>query len=54
MIVQINIPDNAIKQDDIIDNNDILNLIDSGFYYMARVSGHYNLERAEIKLSIKE
>lgn len=31
MIVQIDIPDNAIKQDEIVDSKDILNLIDSGF-----------------------
>lgn len=54
MIVQINIPDNAIKQDEITDSKDILNLIDSGFYYMARVSGYYNLEKTDIILSIKE
>lgn len=54
MIVQIDIPDTAIKQDEIIDGKDILNLIDSGFYYMARVSGHYHLSTTEIKLSIKE
>lgn len=54
MIIQIDIPDDAIKQDEITDNKDILNLIDSGFYYMARVSGCYNLSKIDIKLSIKE
>lgn len=54
MIIQIDIPDDAIKQDEIVDSKDILNLIDSGFYYMARVSGCYNLEKTKIKLSIKE
>ena len=54
MTIQIHIPDNAIKQDEITDSKDILNLIDSGFYYMARVSSYHNLEKTDITLSIKE
>ena len=54
MIVQIDIPDDAIKQDDIVDSKDILNIIEGGFYYMASVGSHYHLSTTEIKLSIKE
>jgi hypothetical protein len=54
MIVQIDIPDDAIKQDRITDNKDILNIIEGGFYFMANIGNHYHLRTTKIKLSIKE
>lgn len=54
MIVQIDIPDDAIKLDDIDDSKDILNIIEGSFYFMASIGSHHHLRTTEIKLSIKE
>lgn len=51
MVVQIDIPDDAIKQED-IENEDILNAIESSVYYMFRVVGNYHIEDSKIKFSI--
>lgn len=53
MIVQIEIPDDAIKQEGDVDNDDIINTIDSGVHYMFRVYSYYHISNSDIKISIK-
>lgn len=52
MILEVNIPDEAIKADD-VDTEDVINLIESGIRYVARVASNYNIEEAEINISAK-
>ena len=52
MIIQIDIPDDAIKQEN-IENEDIVNIIECGIYYMFKDYNKYNIANSDIKVSIK-
>lgn len=53
MIIQIEIPDDAIKQEDNVNNNNIITLIDFGIYYIFRVALCKHISNSDIKISIK-
>lgn len=53
MIIQIEIPDDAIKQEDNVNNNNIITLIDFGIHYIFRVALYNRISDSDIKISIK-
>ena len=53
MIIQIEIPDDAIKQEDKVNNTNIISLIDFGIHYMFRVALYNHISDSDIKISIK-
>ena len=53
MTIQIDIPDDAIKQEVNINNDDIIKIIEFAIYYMFRVAFCYNINNSNIKISIK-
>ena len=53
MTIQIDIPDDAIKQEVNINNDDIIKVIEFAIHYMFRVAFCYNISNSNIKISIK-
>lgn len=53
MKIQLNIPDSDIEKDG-LDEVSIINLIEGGVRYIARVSGNHNIEASPIKFNIIE
>lgn len=53
MIIQIEIPDDAIKQEDKVNNTNIIALIDFGIHYIFRVALYNRISDSDIKISIK-
>lgn len=50
MKILVEISDEAIIKDD-VEEASVLNFIESGIYYMARVGGNYNIGDSNIKIS---
>ena len=42
-----------LKKEYDVDNDDIVNTINSGIYYMSRVYSYYHISNSDIKISIK-
>ena len=53
MTIQIEIPDDAIKQEDKVNNTNIIALIDFGIHYIFRVALYNHISDSDIKISIK-
>lgn len=53
MTIQIEIPDDAIKQENNVNNINIITLIDFGIHYIFRVALYKHISDSDIKISIK-
>lgn len=49
MTIQIDIPDDAIKQEVNINNDDIIKVVNFAIHYLFRVTFHCNISNSNIK-----